>query len=77
MVHFQLLLTEEVSQLLERESERSGRSKSALVHDAIVSTFGNPPTRKSDIRAIEMAFGSWEGRDFNGKSYVERLRKAE
>lgn len=70
----QISLTADERQLLDAEAERTGRSISALIRDAVTEMYGSKQDAESDISAIESAFGSWVDQAEDGETYVEQLR---
>lgn len=74
MLRTQISLTVEERRLLDREAARTGRSISALIRDAVSTTYGPGRDADADLRAIDTALGAWGERDFDGEAYVERLR---
>ena len=68
-----ITLTDDQYARLLDESERTGIDVSDLVGRAIDRAYRPPPT--GNLReALEQSFGSWKDRDFDGETYVERLR---
>lgn len=76
MLRTQISLTPEARALLDAEAQRSGRSLSALIRDAVEQAYGPRLDADADIRAIEAALGAWDDREVDGHEYVERLRSA-
>ncbi|HEY5224468.1 MAG TPA: CopG family transcriptional regulator [Microbacteriaceae bacterium] len=74
MQRTQISLTAEERRLLDAEAARTGRSISALIRDAVASSYGAGRDVLSDLATIDAAFGAWGKRDFDGGAYVERLR---
>jgi hypothetical protein len=74
MLRTQISLTVEERRLLDGEAARTGRSISALIRDAVETVYGSERDIARDLRAIDVAFGSWEERDSDGEAYVDRLR---
>jgi hypothetical protein len=65
----QITITDEQHARLQTLSEETGLSMSELVRQALDRAYAG---RGSE--ALEVSFGSWKGRRFNGEGYVERLR---
>lgn len=74
MMRTQISLTATERQLLDAEAERTGRSISALIRDAVAQVYGSKQDAEADISAIESAFGSWLDQAESGEAYVEQLR---
>jgi hypothetical protein len=74
MQRTQISLTAAERRALDAESERTGRSMSALIRDAIAHTYGVERSTDDDLDALRQAFGSWDERGVDGAEYVERLR---
>jgi hypothetical protein len=74
MLRTQISLTTEARRLLDLEAARTGRSISALIRDAVTKTYGSGRDAEADLRAIDAAFGAWDGREVDGAAYVEDLR---
>jgi hypothetical protein len=82
MERTQIYLGVEDVELLDREAERTGASRSELIRRAIQAQYSKPDvgTRRAALRA---SAGSWRSRRFTGAEYVdarrgdlnERLRK--
>ena len=70
----QIDLPDEVWALLEREAERSGRSRSQLIRDAIDIVYRNRPTSSDAERVLADTAGAWKHRRMSGAGSVEKLR---
>lgn len=68
----QITLTDAQYARLRSESHRTGASLAALIRQAVDGPHGSGSARPE--AALEESFGAWEGRDVDGKAYVERLR---
>lgn len=69
----QITLTDAQYERLRRESERTGMSLAELVRRALSIAYGAPID--GGDHALEVSFGAWCDRDFDGASYVESLRR--
>lgn len=74
MQRTQISLTDQDRLLLEAEAQRTGRSMSALIRDAVRRAYGHRDDVDADLEAIDQAVGAWAGRDVDGEAYVEQLR---
>jgi predicted DNA-binding protein len=78
MVRTQISLRESQKELLDKESERTGRSISDLIRESIDRRFGGSLSTEEALEALSLSAGAWKGRsaedDVDGKTYVERLR---
>lgn len=70
----QITLTDEQYVRLLDESSRTGISIAALVRRAIDSSY-RAPAKYDALLALERSFGSWQGRDFDGREYAAKLRR--
>ena len=70
----QITLTDDQYARLLDESRRTGLALAALVRRAIDRSYG-APDQDDVLRGIEQSFGAWKDRDFDGKTYVEGLRR--
>ena len=71
----QVTLTDEQYSRLREEARRTGLSFAELLRRAVDGSYEEPPTTEDRLQALERSFGAWKGRDFDGKEYVERLRR--
>ena len=74
MQRTQISLTEEERRVLDAEAARTGRSISALIREAVETVYGRARTAEDDLAAMRQAFGSWKGRDVDGRGWVDELR---
>jgi hypothetical protein len=65
----QLTLTDEQYARLLALSRETGLSLSELVRQALDATYAG-----SGVKGLTQSFGTWRGRAFDGRSYVERAR---
>lgn len=73
MERTQIYLRREEFALLDRESERTGASRSELIRRAIQRQYGEADTA-SKLEALRRSAGSWRNRRFTGAEYVDALR---
>lgn len=80
MIRTQISLEEGQKRRLDREAERTGRSLSDLIREAVDASF--PDAADPDVAAalIKSALGAWADRPVSeaaadGRAYVEQLRK--
>jgi len=75
MIRTQISLSEHERELLETAAERTGKSMSALIRDAVDLAYGEQRAAREDfLENLEQSFGAWKDRDFDGATYVARLR---
>lgn len=74
MERTQIYLSETHLAKLDRESERSGRSRSRLIRDAIDRTYADQVDAEEFERILRAAAGAWTGRPFTGAEYVDAVR---
>lgn len=74
MKRTQIYLTEEEDEILRRESDRTGKSKAALIREAIDRMFGGDEERdvREFRRALKASHGAW--RDVSDEE-LEGLRR--
>lgn len=62
MKRTQIYLTEEEDEILRRESDRTGKSKAALIREAIDRLFGpaEERSRRRFYEALEASYGAWK-----------------
>ena len=68
----QITLTDDQYATLKRESARTGVSLAELVRRAVARVYGRRGSQSVD--GFEASFGAWKDRDFDGATYVERIR---
>jgi hypothetical protein len=69
----QITLTDSQYALLRQESERSGLGLAELVRRALARTYGSVD-RSDAVDVLEASFATWQDREGDGASYVDRLR---
>ncbi len=74
MMRTQISLRAEDRQLLDAEAARTGRSISALIRDAVEMAYGASRSTTDDLAVMRRAFGSWQDRDEDSTTWVDRLR---
>jgi predicted DNA-binding protein len=74
MQRTQISLTTEERRALDTESERTGKSLSALIREAVEAMYGTLRSSSDDLDLMRQSFGSWTDRDEDGASTVETLR---
>jgi Ribbon-helix-helix protein, copG family len=70
----QISLTKEDRDLLDAEAARTGRSIAALIREAVQTVYGTSRLSADDLVTMRDAFGSWQNRDEDSATYVDRLR---
>lgn len=74
MKRTQISLTAEERRALDAASERTGKSLSALIRDAVEEIYGTTRSSVADLDLMRQSFGTWSERDEDGAETVERLR---
>jgi len=69
----QIYLSDDDAQLLDRETARTGASRSELIRRAIQRQYGHSD-EASRRRALLESAGSWRSREFTGEEYVDAIR---
>ncbi len=81
MVRTQIMLDAVALEALDRESERTGSSRSELIRRAVRKQYASVTpelyaARKK--RALDAAFGAWKDRKFkDGEEYIRALRSGD
>ena len=74
----QIYLTPEESAALERESIRTGKTKSQLIREAIDAKYGARPTFEEFMAILDAATGAWKEEPGEDRSaYLQDLREAD
>lgn len=74
MLRTQISLTDEQRRALDAASDRTGRSMSALIRDAVDAVYASERSVEDDLAAMRRAFGSWKGRAVDGATWVDQVR---
>lgn len=74
MQRTQIYLSERDLSLLDRESARSGRTRSRLIRDAIDLAYPDQVDVEEFERVLRAAAGAWKDRPFTGAEYVDAVR---
>lgn len=74
MERTQISLTIEERRALDAAAARTGRSVAALIRDAVDVVYGAERSADEDLAVMRSAFGSWEGRDVDGATWVDQRR---
>jgi hypothetical protein len=74
MERTQIYLSETESAAIDRESERTGRSKSQLIRDAIDAAYLGR-SGEDRVKVLRETAGAWKDRSETGAAYVKRARK--
>lgn len=73
----QIYLTPEESAALERESIKTGKTKSQLIREAIDEKYGSRWSPEEFMAAIDASFGAWKEEPGEDRSaYLKDLRRA-
>ncbi len=76
MTRTQIYLGTEELELLDREVEATGASRSELIRRAVRWAYGSQKLADK-LGALEASAGSWQGRPFTGAEYVDQLRSGD
>ncbi len=60
--------------MLDAEAERTGRSVSALIRDAVEAVYGSERSTDDDLASMRSAFGTWGDREADSTTLVDELR---
>lgn len=72
----QIYLTDEEEHALAKRAQKTGRSKSDLIREAIDSSYLRKGSdTDSFLGVLERTSGAWKGRSQTGEEYVEELRR--
>lgn len=74
MLRTQIYLSETDIDRLDREAERTGRTRSRLIRDAIDRAYGHQADADEFEQVLRANAGVWKDRPFTGQQYVDALR---
>ena len=74
MTRTQIYLGDNERKILDRISKATGASASALIRQAIRSTYRVELTREEKLEALRRSAGIWADREFTGAEYVDAIR---
>ena len=74
MQRTQIYLSEDELARLDREVERTGRTRSRLIRDAINRTYAHQVDMEEFERVLRENAGAWKGAPFTGQEYKEAIR---
>ena len=74
MQRTQIYLSEDEITRLDREAERTGRTRSRLIRDAINRAYAHEVDIEEFERVLRDSAGAWKGAPFTGQEYVEAIR---
>jgi len=72
----QIYLTDEEDKALSERSNKTGRSKSDLIREAIDTTYlRDASDPEAFLKVLKRTSGAWKQRRETGAEYVERMRR--
>jgi Arc/MetJ-type ribon-helix-helix transcriptional regulator len=74
MQRTQIYLSERDLAMLDREVERTGRTRSRLIRDAIDRAYSDQVDADEFERILRAAAGAWKDRPFTGAEYADAVR---
>ena len=74
MLRIHVSLTAKERRALDAESERTGRSVSALIRDAVDMVHGTGRSTEQGLTAMRTGFGAWKDRDAAGAVWADLMR---
>jgi predicted transcriptional regulator len=74
MQRTQIYLSDEEIGRLDREAERTGKTRSRLIRDAINRAYAHQVDIAEFDRVLRESAGAWKGAPFTGQEYVEAIR---
>jgi Arc/MetJ-type ribon-helix-helix transcriptional regulator len=74
MQRTQIYLSDHDLAMLDREVERTGRTRSRLIRDAIDRAYSDQVDADEFERILRAAAGAWKDRPFTGAEYVDAVR---
>ena len=75
MQRTQIYLSEDELTRLDREVERTGRTRSRLIRDAINRTYAHQVGMEEFERVLRENAGVWKGAPFTGQEYKQAIRE--
>lgn len=73
MVRTQIYLSEALHHTLGTEAKRSGRTRSALIREAVAARYMPADDKAALLAALDVSFGAW-GAGEDGAAFVNRVR---
>jgi Arc/MetJ-type ribon-helix-helix transcriptional regulator len=74
MQRTQIYLSDHDLAMLDREVERTGRTRSRLIRDAIDRAYSDQVDADEFERVLRAAAGAWKNRPFTGAEFVDAVR---
>lgn len=74
MERTQIYLTESEVSALDRLGDKTGRTRSQLIREAIDAVYLNPTGTEELLRAVERSAGAWRDATETGEAYVKGIR---